>query len=75
MLLRALSTSVLKISKDGDCTTLLSNLFQCLSVLVVKKIFPLASLSLSFQLMLAVSPLPIMHHYEEPGSIIIVTSM
>lgn len=70
MLLRALSTSVLKISKEGNCTALLSNIFQCSSVQVMKKIFPLASLSLLFQFMPAVSLLPIMNYYEEPGPVI-----
>lgn len=36
---RALSNTVLKISSEGDFTTSLGNLFQCLLVLMVKSIF------------------------------------
>lgn len=43
-LLRALSSWVLNISKDGESTTILGNLFQCLTTLTVKNILPCCSL-------------------------------
>lgn len=40
--------SVLNTAKDGDCITFLSNLFQCLTALIMKKFFLMSSLNLCF---------------------------
>lgn len=57
----------------GDCTTPLSNLFHCLTALVVE-VSPYILSELLFWRMSFASCPPVMRHYEEPGSISLVPS-
>lgn len=61
--LRALSSLVLKASKDGDCKTPLESSFCCLTVLIVTKFLITTSQSVSISLVPVVSP-PAVHHCE-----------
>lgn len=47
-LLWTLQSLVLKTSKDGDSTTSLENLLQCLTVLTVQTFFPISRPSLHY---------------------------
>lgn len=51
----------------------LGSLFHCLTVLIGEKYFLLTSLNLTFQFMI-ISCSPAVDHYEEPGSIFLLTS-
>jgi len=67
-LLTALSSSVLSISKDGVSTASLGTLFQCLTTLTGKKIFPWISLEIPvFQPEDVFSHPNSMHLQGEPG--------
>lgn len=55
----------MKISKDGDCKTSLGNIFHCLTVLAVKKVFVKTSQNVSVSFVPTVSPT--MHHHEQPA--------
>lgn len=70
MLLSALASLVLKNTEDGNCTVILSNLFQCLTVLSF--FFYIQAEPHLFQFITVTSPT--MHHCEEPGSLFSITS-
>jgi len=46
-LLRAPSNLALNVSRDGDSTTSLGNIFQCFTTLIVKNFFLISSLNLA----------------------------
>jgi len=64
----------LETSEDGDYTTSLGNLLQCLSVLGMKAIFLLSGLNLSFQLLPVVSHPPARNYCEDLSSVLLITS-
>lgn len=66
---QGLSSLILKICKDEDCTTSLGNPSPCLACLSGKKVSShLQPEPFLFLLVLAASHPPTMHHCEEPGS-------
>lgn len=68
-LLGALSSQILKISKNEDSTASLGNLLYCLTVLMGKRFLITPSLKLFFiNLMPVASHAPSECHYKEPGS-------
>jgi len=60
-LLRGMSRWVLNISKDGDSTDSLGNLFRCLTTLTVKKFFLMFKRNF---LCFSLCPLPFMHSLD-----------
>lgn len=74
-MLKALATcSFLKTSEDGDGVTFLGNVFGCLNLLLVKKLFLISILNFHcFSLCLLFHP-PDMHFCEKPCSISFIAS-
>lgn len=63
--LRALSSLLLKTSKDGECTVSLGSYFHCSTVFTVEKFPFIQSEPLLFEFMPIVSQSPTIHHLTE----------
>lgn len=69
--LRTLCSQVLKISNDGNCTIHCGNLLHWLTV-ILKKVLFMSSLNLLFGFIVVFSHLPMLHHCENPSSVILI---
>lgn len=69
--LRTLCSQVLKTSNDGNCTTHCGNLLHWLTV-ILKKVLFMSSLNLLFGFIVVFSHLPMLHHCENPSSVILI---
>jgi len=64
----------LNTSRDGDSTTSLGSLLQCLTTLLVKRFFVISSLNLSGGLLEAISSRPIIHCLGEETNTCLTTT-